>query len=59
MWKLTIYQMKKYETWESEQEVSFTSNELNDLLLAIGRMESLFAGAKTRYEIKEVEEDVH
>ncbi len=57
MWKLTIYQMKKYDTWESEQEVSFTSNELNDLLLTIGRMETLFADVKTRYEIKEVEED--
>ncbi len=59
MWKLTIYQVKKYDTWESEQEVSFTSDELNDLLLAIGRMETLFTGAKTRYEIKEVTEDVH
>lgn len=56
MWKLTIYQMKKYDTWETEQEMSFTSNDLNELLLTIGRLECLDASAKTRYEIKEVEE---
>ena len=59
MWKLTIYQMKKYETWESEQEVSVESNDFNELLLTIGRIEKMKGGAKTRYEIKEVEEDVH
>ncbi len=56
MWKLTIYQIKKYDTWESEHAVSFTSNDLNELLLTIGRLETIDAIAKTRYEIKEVEE---
>lgn len=56
MWKLTIYQMKKYETWKSEQEVTVKSDDFNELLLTVGRIEKMKAGAKTRYEIKEEEE---
>lgn len=59
MWKLTIYQVKKYDTWESEQEISYLSPDIEVLTMMVTAVSKIESGAKTRYEIKEVEEDVH
>lgn len=59
MWKLTIYQVKKYDTWESEQEVSYLSPHIDVLTMMVAAMSRVETSEKTRYEIKEVEEDVH
>ena len=53
MWKLTVYQPKKYRDWETEQEISFTGD-LVDLQHLIMCMAS--TKAKIRFEISQVEE---
>lgn len=53
MWKLTVYQPKKYHTCEIEQEISFVG-ELVDLQHLIMCMAN--TGEKVRFEITKVEE---
>jgi hypothetical protein len=53
MWKLTVYQPKKYRDWETDQEISFTGD-LVDLQHLIMCMAS--TNAKVRFEISQVEE---
>ena len=48
MWKLTIYQAKKYETRTSEQEVSVKNK---DITVLTGLMEQM-ANCKTETEIR-------
>jgi len=55
MWKLTIYQVKKYDTWESEQEVSYLSPHIDVLTMMVAAVTRIETSEKTRYEIKEVE----
>jgi len=54
MWILTIYQMKQYSSFESEQEVSFESEDVNYLLIMVSKAAASNINEKTRYEIKEV-----
>ena len=58
MSKLTIYQKKQYETWESEQEVSYESECLEELLAMVACMSNLTPANVTRYELKEVEAEL-
>lgn len=55
MWKLTIYQKKQFEGWESEQEVSYVSEEAAELLYVANNLTKHTPTNATRYEIKEVE----
>lgn len=56
MWKLTIYQKKQYETWESEQEVSYVSEDAGELLDLADYLAKHKPSKGTRYELKEVEQ---
>ena len=55
MWKLTIIQKKQYDTFKSDQEVVYTSNNLGDLLLMINNSEK-FEPSETKYTIERVVE---
>lgn len=54
MWKLTIYQIKQYSTFESEQEVVFYTENFTDLMFLVKGMAECGA-EKTRFVIEEVE----
>ena len=63
MWKLTITQKSKasYEsegkvnTYDKEQEISYESEEIYDLLVRVGQLSKLDATGKTTYTLTEHE----
>lgn len=65
MWKLTIYQKKKNTylkdgkdvSFDSEQEVSFESEDLGSLLIMISNSEQ-FEPGNTKYQIERVVDNV-
>lgn len=64
MWKITIIQKSKvsYEsegkvnTYDKEQEVSFESENANDLMLLVGQLSRLNETQETTYTIEKVGE---
>ena len=56
MWKLTIYQIKKYETFECEQTVVFVDDNINKLLHIVSDLSERETETKTWYVIEESEE---
>lgn len=65
MWKLTIIQKTKesYEsegkvrTYDREQEISYESKEIYELLLRVGQLSRLDATSETTYKIERMGEE--
>ena len=54
MWRLTICQAKQYSDFKANNEVSFESEDVNDLLVMVSKAAALNATNVTGYEISEV-----
>ena len=52
MWKLTIYQEKKYDSFTAEQDVSFKHPNVDFLTGLIFRFTEMQSDRNTRFELK-------
>lgn len=59
MWKLTIYQAKKYDNFTAEQEVSIKHPSVDFLVVTIARLTEASTETETRYELKYESEEKH
>lgn len=57
MWKLTIYQKKPCNGWESKQEVSFISDDAGELLDIADYLSQRKPEHETSYELKELKKE--
>lgn len=53
MWRLTVYQPKKYKDWETEQEIRFEADlvDLQHLIMSMANTKT-----KARFTLEQVEE---
>ncbi len=56
MWKLIIHQMKKFNTWESDQEIEYLDDDITNLTALIDHLSSMQAANRTWYELKRITE---
>jgi len=57
MWKLTVYQNKKFDNWTAEEQIVFESEKLFELLDIICNLSKSEAPEKTWYKLEEIEKE--